>query len=292
MIRRGAHRRCCCSSAWWRSPPACGASRRAAWCPTRTRATTSRAVILPDGATLQRTDKVVSEVVEIIKSNPANENAVAFTGFDFLGGGFRNNAATIFVTQKHWDERTVPAQAAGRRVLHEDRRTSRRRWCSPSTRRRSSAWAPPAASSSTSRTAARAAPQRLAEVIAAVPRRGQRRTRCWRGVQTLWRANVPQLYVDVDREKAKALGVPLDERLQHAGGHARHLLRQRLQQVRPHLAGADVGRAGVSASAPTTSARSTCARDQGEMVPLAVARHGASTRRARTRSTASTTCRR
>jgi type II secretory pathway pseudopilin PulG len=26
---------------------------------------------------------------------------------DFLGGGFRNSAATIFVTQKHWDERTV-----------------------------------------------------------------------------------------------------------------------------------------------------------------------------------------
>ena len=30
-------------------------------------------------------------------------------------------------------------------------------------------------------------------------------------MQTLWRANVPQLYVDVDREKAKALGVPIDE---------------------------------------------------------------------------------
>ncbi|HEX6066444.1 MAG TPA: efflux RND transporter permease subunit, partial [Longimicrobiales bacterium] len=44
------------------------------------------AVFLPDGATLERTDKVVQEVVEIIKSNPANENAVAFTGFDFLGG--------------------------------------------------------------------------------------------------------------------------------------------------------------------------------------------------------------
>ena len=57
------------------------------------------AVFLPDGATLERTDKVVQEVVEIIKSNPANENAVAFTGFDFLGGAFRNSAATIFVTQ-------------------------------------------------------------------------------------------------------------------------------------------------------------------------------------------------
>jgi HAE1 family hydrophobic/amphiphilic exporter-1/multidrug efflux pump len=30
-------------------------------------------------------------------------------------------------------------------------------------------------------------------------------------VNTLWRANVPQLYVETDREKAKALGVPVDE---------------------------------------------------------------------------------
>ena len=30
-------------------------------------------------------------------------------------------------------------------------------------------------------------------------------------VNTLWKPNVPQLYVDVDREKAKALGVSVDE---------------------------------------------------------------------------------
>src|SRR5690606_17370615 len=41
------------------------------------------AVILPDGATLQRTDKVVAEVIDIIKSNPVNADAVAFSGFDF-----------------------------------------------------------------------------------------------------------------------------------------------------------------------------------------------------------------
>ncbi len=56
-----------------------------------------------------------------IKSNPNNDDAIAFTGFDFLGGGFRNNAATIFVTQKHWDERTVPAQALVGELFHEDR---------------------------------------------------------------------------------------------------------------------------------------------------------------------------
>src|SRR5205809_406869 len=65
------------------------------------------AVILPDGATLERTDKVVAQVLEAIKSNPNNQDAVAFTGFDFLGGYFRNNAAPIFVTQKPWDERKV-----------------------------------------------------------------------------------------------------------------------------------------------------------------------------------------
>jgi HAE1 family hydrophobic/amphiphilic exporter-1/multidrug efflux pump len=66
------------------------------------------AVFLPDGASLERTDKVVAEVLKAIQSNPNNERAVAFTGFDFIGGGYKNSAATIFVTQKHWDERDVP----------------------------------------------------------------------------------------------------------------------------------------------------------------------------------------
>src|SRR4030095_9856132 len=63
------------------------------------------AVILPDGASLQRTDKVVSEVVRRIQSNPNTQDVVAFTGFQFLGDGVRNNAATIFVTQIPWDKR-------------------------------------------------------------------------------------------------------------------------------------------------------------------------------------------
>ena len=69
-------------------------------------------VILPDGASLQRTDKMVEEVTAAIRSNPFNEHVMAFTGFDFAGGFvFRENAATIFVTQKHWDERPMPVGA-------------------------------------------------------------------------------------------------------------------------------------------------------------------------------------
>ncbi|CCQ12083.1 RND efflux system, inner membrane transporter CmeB [Pseudoalteromonas luteoviolacea B = ATCC 29581] len=69
------------------------------------------AIFLPDGASLERTNAVVAEVIEAIQSNPANENVVAFTGFDFIGGGYKNSAATIFVTQSHWDEREIDVKS-------------------------------------------------------------------------------------------------------------------------------------------------------------------------------------
>jgi HAE1 family hydrophobic/amphiphilic exporter-1/multidrug efflux pump len=167
------------------------------------------AVFLPDGATLERTDKVVSEVIEIIKSNPANENAVAFTGMDFLGGGFRNSAATIFVTQKHWDERTVATpQLVGEFFM----KTAHIKEALVL------AFGPPPifglgnaggfefyVQNRGEGGAARLfeVTQQLLGAVAKDEMFGQ--------VNTLWRANVPQLYVETDREKAKTLGVPLDE---------------------------------------------------------------------------------
>ena len=86
----------------------CGASRPGSLVPDEDQGFYIAAVILPDGAHARSAPtRWWREVIEAIQSNPANEDAIAFTGFDFLGGGFRNNAATIFVTQKHWDERTV-----------------------------------------------------------------------------------------------------------------------------------------------------------------------------------------
>ncbi len=167
------------------------------------------AVILPDGATLQRTDKVVAEVVEIIKSNPANGDVIAFTGFDFLGGGFRNNAATIFVTQKPWDERKVTAaQLVGELFMKTGHiKEALVLAFNP----------PPIFGLGTAggfeyylQNRGEGGSKRMAEVLGKFlgaantdPKLG--------GVQTLWRATVPQLYVDVDREKAKALGVPITD---------------------------------------------------------------------------------
>ncbi len=167
------------------------------------------AVFLPDGATLERTDKVVNEVLGIIKSNPANEDAIAFTGFDFLGGSFRNSAATIFVTQKPWDEREVATpQLVGELFM----KTANIREALIL------AFGPPPIFGLGNaggfefyvQNRGNGGPERLAEAtqqllgaVAKDPMFGQ--------VNTLWRANVPQLYVETDREKAKALGVPVNE---------------------------------------------------------------------------------
>ncbi|HKQ23648.1 MAG TPA: multidrug efflux RND transporter permease subunit [Burkholderiales bacterium] len=168
------------------------------------------AVFLPDGATLQRTDRVVSEVLKAVQSNPANEYAVAFTGLDFIGGGFRNSAATIFVTQKHWDERSgVGTQQLIRDYFMKTAHIKEGLVL---------AFAPPPIFGLGNaggfefyiQNRGEGGPQRLAQemgkFLAAANKDPQ-----LAGVQTLWRAGVPQLHVGVDREKAKALGVPLND---------------------------------------------------------------------------------
>jgi HAE1 family hydrophobic/amphiphilic exporter-1/multidrug efflux pump len=167
-------------------------------------------VLLPDGSSLERTDQLVQKVVSTVKENPNIENCVAFTGFDFIGGAtFRNNAATIFVTFKHWDERKVPAQALvgeffGRTMSFKEGLAI--------------AFNAPAifALGATGgfemhlQSKGDGGAKRLAEVSQMFIGSAMKEPGIAQA-QMFWRPNVPQLYVDVDREKAKALGVPIDE---------------------------------------------------------------------------------
>ncbi len=167
------------------------------------------AVILPDGATLERTDRVVAEVVEAIRSNPANENAIAFTGFDFIGGGYRNNAATIFVTQKDWDDRSVTTPQLVGEVFMKTARIKEALVL---------AFAPPPIFGLGTaggfefyiQNHGEGGPQRTAEVLQQFLAHAGKEPKL-AFVNTFWRANVPQLYVDLDRDKVKALGVPIDD---------------------------------------------------------------------------------
>jgi hydrophobe/amphiphile efflux-1 (HAE1) family protein len=167
------------------------------------------AVILPDGATLERTDRVVKQVIDAIKSNPANRDAVAFTGFDFLGGYFRNNAATIFVTQVPWDERKATTPQLVGELFMKTAHIKEGLVL---------AFGPPAIFGLGTaggfelylQNRGDGDPKRTAQVMGQFMQKANA-DRAFAGVQTLWRAATPQLYVDVDRNKASALGVPLGE---------------------------------------------------------------------------------
>ena len=167
-------------------------------------------VILPDGSSLERTDALVQKVVATVKQNPNIENAVAFTGFDLLGGGtFRNNVASIFFTAKHWDEREVPIQAL---VGEFFGRTMGFKEGFPIAFN-----APPIFALGLTggfeihlKSKGEGGPQRLAQVSQMFIGRAMQEPGIAQA-QMFWRPNVPQLYVDVDREKAKSLGVPIDE---------------------------------------------------------------------------------
>lgn len=62
-------------------------------------------VQLPTGASLERTDKVVSEVTDRLLAMPEIENVISISGMSFLGGGNSSNYGSMFVVLKPWKER-------------------------------------------------------------------------------------------------------------------------------------------------------------------------------------------
>jgi hydrophobe/amphiphile efflux-1 (HAE1) family protein len=167
------------------------------------------AAYLPDGATLERTTAVVKQIDEIARRDPAVEHVVAFAGLDFLGGGFRNSAATIFVAARHWDERDKTINDMVGEIMGATGHIKEALVL---------AFAPPPIFGLGNaggfefyiQNRGDAGPDKLAEVadgFLAAARADSRLAQ----VLTLWRPHVPQLYVDVDREKAKTLGVRIDD---------------------------------------------------------------------------------
>ncbi|HEY7614248.1 MAG TPA: multidrug efflux RND transporter permease subunit [Gemmatimonadales bacterium] len=169
------------------------------------------AIQLPDGASRQRTDKVVERVEGMLRKEPGVRTFAALVGFNLLAQANQPNGATMFVLLKPWDERdkdnTVDAitgringqlygmkdalafgfnfpeiPGLGTTAGLEINLQARRGQDVPVFARQVQA--------------AVADMNKLPETPAAA---------------TTFRANVPQLFVHVDRETAKARGVKLDD---------------------------------------------------------------------------------
>jgi HAE1 family hydrophobic/amphiphilic exporter-1/multidrug efflux pump len=68
------------------------------------------ALMLPDGATLKRTQQAGEDMRATVAQDPAVKHTFVVAGFDLIGGGNKPNAGTIFIPLKDWSERQAKAQ--------------------------------------------------------------------------------------------------------------------------------------------------------------------------------------
>jgi multidrug efflux pump len=68
---------------------------------------------LQDGATIDRTDRIIHKMSDIIMKEPGVASAVGFPGLSIAGFSASSSAGIVFVTLKEFDEREGPELSAG-----------------------------------------------------------------------------------------------------------------------------------------------------------------------------------
>jgi HAE1 family hydrophobic/amphiphilic exporter-1 len=170
-------------------------------------------LIMPDGASLQRTDQVVAQMEEIIARYEEVQNATSIAGYSIVSGTLQPNAGMSFIQLKDWDERPDPANHAQQVVRRLNADFSREIASGIAF-----AFGPPAipglgtGSGFTMMLQDRGgnSPQYLAEQTAGFIQAANARPEI-AGVITLFRPESPQIFLDIDDAKVLKLGVPLSE---------------------------------------------------------------------------------
>jgi multidrug efflux pump len=164
---------------------------------------------LPDGATLQRTQQVGAAVQKILLGHPAVEHVFVVNGFDVIAGANKTNAATIFIPLKLWDERKATADDVAKYVIAQGAGLPQGMVLAFN----------PAAIRGLGTAGgfevylqdrADADPQKLYQNLQQFLGELRKRPELT-GIASFYRPTSPQIYVDVDREKAVALGVPIKD---------------------------------------------------------------------------------
>lgn len=165
-------------------------------------------VQLPDGASLQRTEQVTAKIEKILEKEAGVKYTVTVNGFGLLSGGGASNVAAFFVTLDPWAKR--PDQS-----MHVDAILARL-WQKFNSIAEANIIAfniPPISGLGLSsgvemklQQTGGGSPQDLASAIGSLVYSANQNPRIAQSFST-FRANVPQLFVDLDRDKAKALGV-------------------------------------------------------------------------------------
>jgi multidrug efflux pump len=175
------------------------------------------AIIMPNGASLNRTEAVAGRVETIFKKIPGVDTRTQLTGYSLLDSGFKTNAGTFFVTLKPFAERYASIKQAraenARAVL-----TNLYREASGIQEGLVIPVAPPAIPGIGTtggfefwiQDTGGGTPARLEEVTRQFLGKARQRPELT-GLNSTFHATTQQLSADVDREKASLLGVPVKD---------------------------------------------------------------------------------
>ena len=242
-------------SRWSASPPALFKAVPGGFVPGQDKQYLVGFAQLPDGATLDRTEEVIRRMGDIALKQPGVESAVAFPGLSINGFTNSSNAGIVFVTLKPFEERKAADAQRGR-----DRGQLNSKFAGIQEAFIAMFPPPPVQGLGTIggfklqiEDRAGLGYEALNDATKAFIGQGSGQRRSWPACSPAIQVNVPQLYADIDRTKARQLGVPVTDVFDTHADLSRLALRQRLQQVRPHLLRCVCRPTRSSAPAPTTS---------------------------------------
>jgi hydrophobic/amphiphilic exporter-1 (mainly G- bacteria), HAE1 family len=166
---------------------------------------------LPDAASLGRSKEVMKQFDEILDDTPGVADWVAVSGYSMLSGTSGSNTGMIFVIFKPWGERTDPSLSQDAILAHLRGRFSEIKEAV------AVAFPPPAIDGLGSASGFQMQLQDRGDVglneLQAVAEELIQDGNAQSGLtalNTTFRANVPQLFADVDRTKVNTLDVPLN----------------------------------------------------------------------------------
>jgi HAE1 family hydrophobic/amphiphilic exporter-1 len=170
-------------------------------------------VMLPDAASLERTDAVMRKAEAILDKNEGVATHAGITGYSLVTGSYSSYMGFFFVSLKPWEERKT-AQTHSNGVVED----LNREFASQIPEAITSTFGPPAIpglgtgagftleiQDRTGNT-----PEYLADQTQHFIAAARKRPEIGR-LSTLYRASVPQLYADIDRDKVLKTGVPLSD---------------------------------------------------------------------------------
>lgn len=168
-------------------------------------------VQLPTGASLERTDKMVAQVSDIIREMPEVEDVIEMSGFSFMAGGSGSNLGSMFVMLKPWKDRKGKSHSVEAVIDRIDER------CASLQQGIVFAINPPAipglgATSGLSMQLldinSRGASQ-MAKALEDIEEAARKDPRIG-SVQSLYEGEVPQYSLEMQRDKIEMLGLDLD----------------------------------------------------------------------------------